>query len=134
MRLLTHNTMTNNAGDAKGKGYPLKITAASVRVDENTGAVDEERQISFVKGILPSLEWNALVQAARELGVNTLPATLTMEMAEDADFCKALYHILMNLHLMEGMLTCPATGREFPVVDGIPNMMLEEEESPAVRM
>jgi multifunctional methyltransferase subunit TRM112 len=34
----------------------------------------------------------------------------------------------MNIHLVQGMLTCPVTGREFPVTDGIPNMMLEEEE------
>lgn len=68
------------------------------------------------------------------MGIPTLPPTLTMEMAEDAEFCKALYHVLMNVHLVEGMLTCPETGREFPVQDGIPNMIIPEEEAAAVRM
>ena len=60
MRLMTHNTLTNNSADAKGKGFPLRITASVVKVDENV-AESEERQISFVKGILPTLEWDALV-------------------------------------------------------------------------
>lgn len=39
----------------------------------------------------------------------------------------------MNVHLVKGMLICPVTGREFPVTDGIPNMVLEEEECEKVR-
>ena len=66
MRLLTHNTLTNNAANGKGKGFPLRITATIVKVDENVEA-SEERQISFVKGILPTLEWYALVQASVRL-------------------------------------------------------------------
>lgn len=40
----------------------------------------------------------------------------------------------MNVHLIKGMLTCPVTGKEFPVTDGIPKMMLEEEECERVRL
>lgn len=67
------------------------------------------------------------------MGIPTLPSTLSEELAQDDEFCKALYHILMNVHLVQGMLTCPATGREFPVVNEIPNMILEEEECEHVR-
>jgi multifunctional methyltransferase subunit TRM112 len=59
---------------------------------------------------------------------------LTVELANDSSFLQALYHILMNVHLIKGMLTCPVTGKEFPVIDGIPNMMLEEEECEKVRL
>ena len=62
------------------------------------------------------------------MGIPTIPSTLNDDMANNPEFLKALYHILMNVHLVQGMLTCPITGREFPVTDGIPNMMLEEEE------
>jgi multifunctional methyltransferase subunit TRM112 len=55
-------------------------------------------------------------------------------LANDPDFLKALYHVLMNVHLVEGMLTCPVTGREFPVENEIPNMMLDEAESMPVRL
>lgn len=67
------------------------------------------------------------------MGIPTLPPALSQELAEDTDFLKALYHILMNVHLLQGMLTCPVTRREFPVQDGIPNMMLEEDECEPVR-
>ena len=68
MRLLTHNTMRNNAADAKGKGFPLRITASQVRVEEvvqESSLEFEERQIAFVSGILPTLDWPALVQVRR---------------------------------------------------------------------
>jgi multifunctional methyltransferase subunit TRM112 len=39
----------------------------------------------------------------------------------------------MNVHVVEGTLTCPVTGREFPIIDEIPNMLLEEEECERVR-
>jgi multifunctional methyltransferase subunit TRM112 len=58
----------------------------------------------------------------------SLPPTVTTELAEDEGFLRALYHVLMNVHLVDGMLTCEVTGREFPVTDGIVNMMLEEHE------
>lgn len=135
MRLLTHNTMRNNSGEAKGKGFPLRITAVEVKVLDNPEAgAAEQRDIEFVKKMLPILEWPALVQAASQMGIATLPPTLTTDLAESQAFLQALYHILMNVHLIKGMLTCPVTGREFPVTDGIPNMMLEEEECERVRL
>lgn len=67
------------------------------------------------------------------MGIPTLPPAITEALAEDTDFLKALYHVLMNVHLVKGVLTCPSTGREFPVEDEIPNMMLEEEECEQVR-
>lgn len=135
MRLLTHNTMRNNSDEAKGKGFPLRITAAEVKVIDSpkTGAI-EERDIDFVKRILPTLEWHALVQGASEMGISTLPPALTTELIESRPFLQALYHILMNVHLVRGILRCPVTGREFPVMDGIPNMMLSEAECERIRL
>ena len=67
------------------------------------------------------------------MGFSTLPPALTEELAKDDSFLKALYHVLMNIHLVRGVLTCPTTGKEFAVVDGIPNFMLEEDECEKVR-
>ena len=132
MRLLTHNTLRNNMAEAKGKGFPLKITATEIRVEESTEP-PSDRHIAFVKNVLSRLDWPALVQACGEMGIPTLPATLTDDLAHDTTFLQALYHILMNVHLVHGMLTCPVTGREFPVTDGIPNMILDEEECENVK-
>ena len=145
MRLLTHNTLKNNTADAKGKGFPLRITASEIKVHEGKvgtgegagGCVmdDDERKIAFCKNVLPMLDWNALIKAAQDMGMPPacLPPVLTQELAENDEFLKALYHVLMDVHLVQGMLTCPATGREFPVLDGIPNMMIQEDECEPVR-
>lgn len=133
MRLLTHNTLRNNSEAAKGKGFPLKITSAEIRVDEPV-PVEDGSDLRFVESILSVIEWQALVKAATQMGLNTLPPILTEELVADENFLRALYHVLMNVHLIKGMLTCPETGREFPVTDGIANMMLEEEECEIVRV
>ena len=62
MRLLTHNMLRNNSAEAKGKGFPLKITATEIRVDDDGEGADTERQVALVKGVLDTLDWPALVQ------------------------------------------------------------------------
>mmetsp|Transcript_23487 Transcript_23487/g.65566 ORF Transcript_23487/g.65566 Transcript_23487/m.65566 type:complete len:136 (-) Transcript_23487:524-931(-) len=135
MRLLTHNSMRNNSLEADGKGYPLRITPVDVQVVDDPAAQNVgARELEFIKSALPNLDWNALVKAASEMGLSTLPPTVTEEMASNVAFQKALYHVLMNVRLVKGMLTCPVTGREFPVTNGIPNMMLAEAECEKVRL
>jgi multifunctional methyltransferase subunit TRM112 len=36
--------------------------------------------------------------------------------------------ILMDIHVLEGFLICPETGRRYPIHDGIPNMLLHADE------
>lgn len=69
MRLLTHNTLRNNTSEASKiknnnvGGYPLKITATEIRVDDkNDVGENSEREITFVRSILGILDWSALVQ------------------------------------------------------------------------
>ena len=71
MRLLTHNTLRNNSSAAKGKGFPLRISVAEIRVDEVTAVLDESR-ILFLRGIIPTLDWSALVQVRHMLLCATL--------------------------------------------------------------
>lgn len=130
MRLLTHNVLRNNtAAVSKGSSAPLRITATEVRVDDAiTSDDDEERQVNFVTGMLPVLNWETLVQGAKAMGLYTLPPAVTPELAQDKTFLRALYHVLMDVHLINGMLTCGETGREFPVTNGVVDMMMEESE------
>lgn len=131
MRLLTHNVMRNNTSAASQSTAPLRITATQVRVDDPAAGDDPDarrREVEFAKHTLPVLNWEGLVQAAQSMGLDSLPPSVTPELAQDEEFLRALYHVLMNVHLVNGMLTCSETGREFPVTDGIANMMLEESE------
>jgi uncharacterized protein YbaR (Trm112 family) len=41
---------------------------------------------------------------------------------------KTLFLALFEIHIIEGTLICPDTQREFPIKDGIPNMILHEDE------
>lgn len=134
MRLLTHNTMRNNTATAT-EASTLHITAVEVRVDEQTTPntttdtnAQKQREIEFAKHVLPILNWSTLIQGAKALGLDSLPLEITTDLANDEGFLQALYHVLMNVHLVRGMLKCSETGREFPVTDGIVNMMLEEDE------
>jgi multifunctional methyltransferase subunit TRM112 len=126
MRLLTHNVLRANMATSTDK--PLKITPIEIRVDEPNPNTTSQREVAFTKSLLPSLDYPALLSGAAALGLNSLPPEITAELVEDEAFLRALYHVLMNVHLVNGMLTCTETGREFPVTDGIVNMMLEESE------
>ena len=53
---------------------------------------------------------------------------LTAKEAADANFMQALHSVLLELHVLEGSLVCPESGRVFPISDGIPNMLLNEDE------
>ena len=63
MRLLTHNSLRNNTKDAAANGFPLRISPVEVKVVDNpeAGAVGD-REINFVKHVLPTLDWQVLVQ------------------------------------------------------------------------
>mmetsp|Transcript_61850 Transcript_61850/g.109853 ORF Transcript_61850/g.109853 Transcript_61850/m.109853 type:complete len:137 (+) Transcript_61850:37-447(+) len=135
MRLLTHNLLQCNKKGVKN-GYPLAIQAVSVKYEESPYDKD------FTSAMIPKLEYGALVKALGELGkcpaltggealvggVPQLPATLPEDHAENEDFLKKLHVILFDLHLVEGKLVCPESGREFPVNDSIPNMLLNDDE------
>ncbi|XP_062147462.1 uncharacterized protein LOC133856266 isoform X1 [Alnus glutinosa] len=49
-------------------------------------------------------------------------------MLDSDDFLNKFHHALLELHLEKGALVCPETARRFPVNQGIPNMLLHEDE------
>jgi hypothetical protein len=62
MRLLTHNTLRNNSAAAKGLGYPLRIVATEIRVDDgHQRTLDDSQAKAFVQSVLTILDWSALV-------------------------------------------------------------------------
>jgi len=63
-----------------------------------------------------------------QMGITDLPDALTDALLEDDDVIQRLHHALLEVHLEEGALVCPETGRRFPVSRGIPNMLLNEDE------
>jgi multifunctional methyltransferase subunit TRM112 len=48
--------------------------------------------------------------------------------SQNEQYWQELHHLLFEFHIINGTLICPTTGREFLVRDGIPNMLLHEDE------
>jgi len=138
MRLLTHNFLQcHKKGVANG--FPLIIKPKKVKVEESP------YNKAFVVSMIPKLQYDALVQALtwiREIShppeltgpdsempeFPELPAALPMDYETDEDFLQRLHRVINDIHLVDGALVCPVSGREFPVEDRIPNMLLNEDE------
>jgi len=75
---------------------------------------------------MPKLEWTALVNTAKELGDTSLPQEQP-EMYDD-DLLEDLHHVLLEIHVEEGSMTCPNCHHVYPISNGIPNMLLAEHE------
>lgn len=104
------------------KGFPLKIEAE--KVVEKAVEFNED----FLKNMFAKVEWKALVEASETMGYSELPKDVESSMLDCDEFLQKLHHALLELHLEEGALVCPQTGRKFPVNKGIPNMLLHEDE------
>ncbi|KAK2659751.1 hypothetical protein Ddye_006284 [Dipteronia dyeriana] len=122
MRLLTHNMLSSNIKGVTN-GFPLGIEVEKViekQVDFNP---------DFLKNMFLKIEWKALVDASRSLGYAELPEEAPdSSLIHSEDFLRKFHHAILELHLEEGALVCPQTGRKFPVNKGIPNMLLHEDE------
>ncbi|KAL2503839.1 Multifunctional methyltransferase subunit TRM112-like protein [Abeliophyllum distichum] len=121
MRLLTHNMLSSNIKGVTN-GFPLLIEVEKVvekQVDFNE---------DFLRNMFAKIEWKALVKASRTMGYTELPENSEASMLNSDEFLRKFHHALLELHLEEGALVCPETGRKFPVNKGIPNMLLHEDE------
>jgi len=123
MKLLTHNMLTSSIIKGVKTGFPLKIEASDVKlltVDFNP---------EFISRMIAKLEWTALYEATVGLGHETeLPKEVPDSYETNQEFLKQAHHALLEIEIQEGFLVCPETGRKFPVKNGIPNMLLNEDE------
>ncbi|KAH9176367.1 Trm112p-domain-containing protein [Lactarius sanguifluus] len=115
VRLITHNLLACHAKGCTTNNYPLKFSNVKLALREADFNPD------FLRGFLPRIEWDALVQASREIGDLSLPLEQP-EMLDD-DLLKQLHHSAPR-----GSMTCPNCGHVYPISNGIPNMLLAEHE------
>ncbi|KAJ7284667.1 Trm112p-domain-containing protein [Mycena rebaudengoi] len=120
VRLITHNLLACHVKGCNSNNFPLEFKDVQVVLRESDFNPD------FLKGFLPKIEWTALTSAARQLGDTTLPDQMP-EMLDD-DFLKLLHHVLLEIHVEEGIMICPNCKHNYPISNGIPNMLLAEHE------
>ncbi|XP_030567695.1 multifunctional methyltransferase subunit TRM112-like protein [Drosophila novamexicana] len=123
MKLSTYNFLTSMAIKGVKVGYPLKLTINKKDV------IESEFNPVFIERLLPKLDWSAVYGAAQvaELAED-IPAAQPENIAENEQLLQRLHHLLFEIDVLEGQLECPETGRIFPIADGIPNMLLNEDE------
>lgn len=57
-----------------------------------------------------------------------LPETLPDQFESNEPFLKQAHRVMLEVEVVEGELQCPESGRKFPITEGIPNMLLREDE------
>ena len=57
-----------------------------------------------------------------------IPKEVAENYEKDNEFLKKAHHALMEIEIITGSLKCPKSGRSFPISNGIPNMLLNEDE------
>ncbi|WVO13230.1 hypothetical protein L204_100843 [Cryptococcus depauperatus] len=122
VRLITHNMLTCHAKGCNKDNFPLVFS--EVELVERPALLNPD----FILRFLPKLEWPALVDTARSLGNTDLPETMPELEAFSEEQIQALHHVLFEMHVEEGNMTCRGCGHVYPISNGIPNMLLAEHE------
>ncbi|XP_058802298.1 multifunctional methyltransferase subunit TRM112-like protein [Phymastichus coffea] len=123
MKLLTHNMLTSKCMKGVQVGYPLALEATEVKV------VQTDYNSDFIQKLLPRLNYPTLYKAVESLGyTGNLPTELPENWELDEELMKKLHHALFEIDVVNGEMICPETGRKFPINNGIPNMLLNEDE------
>ena len=122
MKLYLHNLLQDNT--EKGSFFPLKIEASDVQdtpVEYNAETVDR-----YVK----RLDLPALVGACKDLGIEFEPPADLQNMTDEQK--RQMHHVLFEVEVVTGELVSPS-GRRFPIVKGVPDMIPENPAPPAAQ-
>mmetsp|Transcript_2734 Transcript_2734/g.5103 ORF Transcript_2734/g.5103 Transcript_2734/m.5103 type:complete len:136 (+) Transcript_2734:111-518(+) len=134
MRLLTHNYLQSTVKGTE-KGYPLKIEATKIEYEESP--FDAE----FLRSLIPKIDYSTLLFGIQQISekledsndiqegisIPNLPESIENDDLQE-DLLKKLHTVLFDIHVIEGDLVCPDTGRRFNIKKGIPNMILHADE------
>ncbi len=78
--------------------------------------------------MLRRLDWSALRATAADLGIAELPEHIPEDAARDEAFLRSVHELIFEIHVLDGSLVCPHCGRVYPIIRGIPNMVLNDDE------
>ena len=123
MKLFTHNLLICTKRNCGVNSFPLKIQPE--QVEKVTTELDPDFLISLLES--ERLNWAGLVSGANDIGL-AVPATLPEDWKTNMQFLQALWDVVMDCQIIEGDMICPVCGRHYPIKEGIPNMVLSEQE------
>ncbi|KAI7902202.1 uncharacterized protein BX663DRAFT_512079 [Cokeromyces recurvatus] len=122
MRLITHNMLQCHVKDCNTNNFPLRFENVQLEL------IEADFNPEFLANMLNKIEWEALVNTAIQLGINTLPAEMPENATENEEFLKLVHNVLLETHVQQGQMVCPNCSHVYKIKDGIPNMLLAEHE------
>jgi multifunctional methyltransferase subunit TRM112 len=101
----------------------LKIIAA------NTKVVNSDFNLDLMKKFLKKLDLPALTQAAKDLQIYKFDfEKLNEEELSNMEVLKYIHHLIYELQIVEGKMICNNCNREYIISNGIPNLVLNDNE------
>jgi multifunctional methyltransferase subunit TRM112 len=126
MRLLTHNLLQCHVKGCTTNNYPLTLKNIKYQKVE----IQAEKATALFARMLSKLDYGAIKSALDQCGIDrsTLPEELPENAAENQSFLANLGAILMGTEVETGEMVCNGCQHVYPISDGIPNMLLNENE------
>ena len=133
MKLLTHNILMCNRKGCTKNNFPLKLVAQKIEDISQEPNADGEIALEYSKNLMQRLtdkiEWNALRETLLTLGwIKEFPSQIDSHLLENEDFLKELHFYLIRRQILEGQMVCNNCERIYEIKNGIPNMLLNEDE------
>lgn len=127
MRLVTHNILQCHIKTCtSNKNYPLTLS----NIKYNKIDIEPEKATPLLARLLPRLDYPVVKLALDQCGIPSedLPTQLPDNAQEDEFFLTNLGKYLMGIDIESGEMICNDCGHVYPITDGIPNMLLNENE------
>ena len=125
MKAITHNILMCNTKKCSGtdKNYPLIVKPSDI----------QKREVDFdlerIKKIYDKQDKRGLNQFCKDLNFFKYDfTTVDDDIKSQKEFWEYIHHLLNEISVNEGMLICPNCNREYPIKNGIINMVLQDDE------
>eukprot|EP00761_Pharyngomonas_kirbyi_P012639 gb/GECH01012666.1/.p1 GENE.gb/GECH01012666.1/~~gb/GECH01012666.1/.p1 ORF type:complete len:123 (+),score=36.93 gb/GECH01012666.1/:1-369(+) len=120
MRLIGHNML----GCLQCGNYPFKLEI------EEQQEKKQEPKLEFLSRFIEKLDWNGLKNAVSDCGLNELPEEKPEKLEKNEELLQILHHLLFEVDIISGKLNCCECGASFVIRDGIPHVILREDQVP----
>ena len=125
MKAITHNILICNIKkcEESKKNFPFIIIANKV---ENKAS---KFDINLTKKIYESLDKEALNEFCKDLNIVKYDFTKVDDKVKNQnEFWEYVHKVIDETLVVEGNLKCPNCQREFPIINGIVDMVLRDDE------
>ncbi len=123
MKIFTHNLLMCNKKSCTTNNFPLRI----VSTNSKTVSVDFNQELT--QKFLKKLDLPALTQATKDLQIYKFDfEKLNEEEINNLDIVKYIHHLINEVQIVEGKLICNNCNREYIIHNGIPNLVLNDNE------